>query len=70
MSPRRCDGADLVMLVVPSVAHEYYARALAPLIDGSVPIFINPGHTGGGLHFLPRAAQGRLSRAGCAPARR
>ena len=46
------DGADLIMLVVPSVAHEPYARALAPLIDGSRPIFLNPGHTGGGLHFL------------------
>src|SRR5215470_1559252 len=45
-------GADLIMLVVPSVAHAHYARALAPLIDGSQPIFINPGHTGGGLHFL------------------
>ncbi len=45
-------GADLIMLVVPSVAHEYYATALAPLIDGSVPIFLNPGHTGGGLHFV------------------
>jgi opine dehydrogenase len=46
------DGADLIMLVVPSVAHEHYARALASLLDGSQPIFINPGHTGGGLHFL------------------
>jgi opine dehydrogenase len=45
-------GADLIMLVVPSVAHESYARALAPLIDGRQPIFLNPGHTGGGLHFL------------------
>ena len=45
-------GADLIMLVVPSVAHGHYARALAPLLDGSQPIFINPGHTGGGLHFL------------------
>lgn len=45
-------GANLIMLVVPSVAHESYARALAPLIDGSQPIFLNPGHTGGGLHFL------------------
>ena len=45
-------GADLIMLVVPSVAHEPYARALAPLIDGGQPIFLNPGHTGGGLHFL------------------
>jgi opine dehydrogenase len=45
-------GADLIMLVVPSVAHAPYARALAPLIDGSQPVFLNPGHTGGGLHFL------------------
>src|SRR5262249_18815369 len=45
-------GSDLIMLVVPSVAHAHYARALAPLIDGGQPIFINPGHTGGGLHFL------------------
>jgi opine dehydrogenase len=44
--------ADLIMLVVPSVAHAYYAQALARLIDGSQPILINPGHTGGGLHFL------------------
>ncbi len=46
------EGADLIMLVVPSVAHSYYAKALAGLIDGSVPIFLNPGHTGGGLHFM------------------
>ena len=45
-------GADLIMLVVPGVAHAHYARALAPLLDGSQPIFINPGHTGGGLHFV------------------
>jgi opine dehydrogenase len=45
-------GADLIMLVVPSVAHEHYARALAPMLDGSQPIFLNPGHTGGGLHFV------------------
>ncbi|MGH9809280.1 MAG: NAD/NADP octopine/nopaline dehydrogenase family protein, partial [Terriglobia bacterium] len=45
-------GADLIMLVVPSVAHSYYAKALAGLIDGTVPIFLNPGHTGGGMHFV------------------
>jgi opine dehydrogenase len=45
-------GADLIMLVVPSVAHAPYARALAPLIDAGQPVFLNPGHTGGGLHFL------------------
>jgi opine dehydrogenase len=45
-------GADLVMLVVPSVAHEHYARALAPLLRPELPVFLNPGHTGGGLHFV------------------
>jgi opine dehydrogenase len=45
-------GADLVMLVVPSVAHEHYARALAPLLRPDLPVFLNPGHTGGGLHFV------------------
>lgn len=45
-------GADMLVLVVPSTAHEYYAQALAPLLSGDLPIFINPGHTGGGLHFV------------------
>ena len=40
-------GVDLIMLVVPSIAHEYYAAKLAPLLDGKIPIFLNPGHTGG-----------------------
>ena len=44
-------GVDLIMLVIPSVAHESYARALAPLLKPDQPVFLNPGHTGGGLHF-------------------
>jgi len=44
-------GADLIMLVVPSIAHGPYARALALLIADGQTIFLNPGHTGGGLHF-------------------
>ena len=44
-------GADLIMLVIPSVAHETYAQALAPLLNPNQPVFLNPGHTGGGLHF-------------------
>ena len=54
------DGADLLMLVVPSIAHESYARALAPLLSPERPIYLNPGHTGGGLHFACE-----LRRAGC-----
>lgn len=46
------EGADLLMLVVPSVGHEHYARALAPLLRPDRPVFLNPGHTGGGLEFV------------------
>src|ERR1700687_3773035 len=56
LAPLRTQGGiearGVAQGLVPSVAHGHYARALAPLIDGSQPIFINPGHTGGGLHFL------------------
>ena len=51
------DGADLIMLVVPSVAHETYAEALTPLFDSETPVFLNPGHTGGGLHFARALAR-------------
>lgn len=46
------DGADLIMLVVPTVAHQDYARALAPLLKPDRPVFLDPGHTGGGLNFV------------------
>ncbi|MBK20188.1 MAG: NAD/NADP octopine/nopaline dehydrogenase [Rhodospirillaceae bacterium] len=45
-------GADIIMLVVPSVAHGYYAQALAPIVTQDIPVFVNPGHTGGALHFV------------------
>lgn len=45
-------GADLIMLVVPSVAHEFYAHGLAPLLNERQTVFLNPGHTGGGLNFV------------------
>jgi opine dehydrogenase len=44
-------GADVIMLVVPSTAHEYYARVLAPYVDMESVVFLNPGHMGGSLHF-------------------
>ncbi len=45
-------GVDLIMLVVPSMAVGDYARELAPLLTPERPVLINPGHTGGGLHFV------------------
>jgi opine dehydrogenase len=56
-------GAGLIMLVVPSIAHETYAQLLAPLLRPGLPLFLNPGHTGGGLHFTHE-----LRRAGYADA--
>jgi opine dehydrogenase len=45
------NGADLIVVAAPAVAHEYLARSLAPhLSDGQI-ILLNPGHTGGSLHF-------------------
>ena len=50
-------GADLVMLVVPAHAHDDYARALAPLLIDSTVVMLNPGHTGGSLHFSASLAR-------------
>jgi len=45
------NGADLIIVAAPAVAHEYLARNLAPhLCDGQI-VLLNPGHTGGSLHF-------------------
>jgi opine dehydrogenase len=52
--------ANLIMLVVPSVAHEFYARGLAKLLKEDQIVFLNPGHTGGGLNFVYE-----LRQAGC-----
>jgi opine dehydrogenase len=44
-------GADLIIVTVPALAHEYLAKSLAPhLSDGQI-VLLNPGHTGGVLHF-------------------
>ncbi len=54
-------GADLVTIAVPAVAHASMARALAPLLTESQIVHLNPGQTGGSLHFvheLHRAGRG------------
>jgi opine dehydrogenase len=44
-------GVDLIIIAAPSVAHEYLAKNLArQLVDGQ-RVLLNPGHTGGSLHF-------------------
>ncbi len=45
------NGADLIVVAAPALAHEYLAKSVAPhLRDGQI-ILLNPGHTGGSLHF-------------------
>jgi opine dehydrogenase len=44
-------GADLIVVAAPAVAHEYLARQLAPHLGEGQIILLNPGHTGGSLHF-------------------
>src|SRR5215475_7627172 len=45
------NGVDLIIIAAPAIAHEYLAKNLAPyLVDGQ-RILLNPGHTGGSLHF-------------------
>jgi opine dehydrogenase len=46
-------GADVVMLAVPISSYPFFARELAGLLDPHQPLFLNPGHMGGGL-FLTR----------------
>jgi len=49
--PPVVQGVDLVVVTTPSVGHEYLAKGIANyLIDGQ-RILLNPGHTGGALHF-------------------
>jgi opine dehydrogenase len=49
--PRVVQGADLIVVAAPSVAHEYLARNLAGYLTDGQRILLNPGHTGGSLHF-------------------
>jgi len=50
--PPVVQDADLIIVAAPSVAHEYLAKSLATCLAGGQRILLNPGHTGGSLHFL------------------
>ena len=49
--PPVVQGVDWIIVATPAVGHEYLAKNLAKyLVDGQ-RILLNPGHTGGSLHF-------------------
>ncbi len=45
------EGAEVLLVTVPTTAHAYYAQALAKLLAPQQIVMLNPGHTCGGLHF-------------------
>lgn len=44
-------GVDLIVIAAPALAHEYLARELAKCLEAGQTVLLNPGHTGGSLHF-------------------
>ncbi|MGH7825005.1 MAG: NAD/NADP octopine/nopaline dehydrogenase family protein, partial [Candidatus Binatia bacterium] len=44
-------GADLIIVAAPAVAHEYLGRSIAQHLTTGQRVLLNPGHTGGSLHF-------------------
>jgi opine dehydrogenase len=53
-------GMDLVMICLPATAFEHLAAELASVLDGSQPVLLNPGSTGGALAF-----RGVVKASGC-----
>jgi opine dehydrogenase len=49
--PPVVQGVDLIVIATPSVGHEYLARGIADYLSDGQRILLNPGHTGGALHF-------------------
>jgi opine dehydrogenase len=49
--PPIVQGVDLIVIATPAVGHEYLAKQLAKCVVDGQRILLNPGHTGGSLHF-------------------
>jgi opine dehydrogenase len=49
--PPVVQGVDLIVIATPAIGHEYLARNLAKYLTQGQRILLNPGHTGGSLHF-------------------
>lgn len=58
--PPVVQGVDLIVVTTPAVGHEYLAKGIANYLTDGQKILLNPGHTGGALHFV-----NRLRQAGC-----
>ena len=45
------EAAEVILICIPASGHAYYAEALAPLLQERHVLMLNPGSTGGALHF-------------------
>lgn len=45
-------GVDVLMVVVPSIAHRFIAKTCAPYLKEHQIVILNPGRTGGALEFF------------------
>lgn len=43
--------AEVIMVCVPSIGHEFYATTIAPVLSENQLVMLNPGHMGGALQF-------------------
>ena len=46
------EGVDIILICLPTLAHTHIADALAELGANTIPVVLNPGHTGGALEFV------------------
>jgi opine dehydrogenase len=49
--PPVVQGVDWIVIATPAVGHEYLAKNLFKYLTDGQRILLNPGHTGGSLHF-------------------
>jgi len=45
-------GSDIILVCLPTLAHAEIAESLAKLNFNTIPVVLNPGHTGGALEFV------------------
>src|SRR5262249_30535112 len=58
-------NADAIMIAAPAVAHSGLAAVLAPHLKPNQVVFLNPGHTGGSLHFASALRRARVNATVC-----
>jgi opine dehydrogenase len=45
------EGADMIIIVIPTSGHGWYGEQLASLLNQDQIVFLDPGHIGGSLYF-------------------